>query len=148
MIQPENNKDFEKGFCCGTYQISIDSGHRVRLKKSTVKLLLKHKVDQLWQYPDPTGPRVILCPSQFRSIYIELAKKHLPESMDPEIALRKFISSGEPICIDSQGRIPILSVCQEQFKVEGTDVVIIVGMAFWFEIWHEKDWQVNDGNSL
>ena len=100
---------------------------------------LSNKYRQLWQYPDPTGPRVILCPSQFRSIYIELAKKHLPESMDPEIALRKFISSGEPICIDSQGRIPILSVCQEQFKVEGTD---------WFEIWHEKDWQVNDGNSL
>ena len=147
MIQPENTNNYENGFCYGTYPVSVDSGPRIRLKKSTVKLLRKHKVRELWQYPDPTGPRVVLCPPQFRAIYIEQAKQHLPKSMDTEIALRKYIFSGQPVCIDSQGRIPILAACQEPLKVKGTDVVFIVGLGQWFEIWLEKDWVTESGEA-
>jgi DNA-binding transcriptional regulator/RsmH inhibitor MraZ len=147
MIQPENNSNYDNGFCYGTYPVSVDSGPRIRLKKGTVLLLQKNKVKQLWQYPDPTGPRFILCPLQFRSTYIETAKQNLPKSMDPEIALRKYIFSGQPVCIDSQGRIPILAACQEQLKVKGTDVVFVVGLGQWFEIWLEKDWVAGSGEA-
>jgi len=103
MLPPVNNNNLEKGFCCGICEVSVDSGPRIRLKKGTVELLKKHKVQQLWQYADPTGHRIVLCPPQYRSTYIEVAKQHLLQSMDAEIALRKFIFSGEMVSLDRQG---------------------------------------------
>jgi DNA-binding transcriptional regulator/RsmH inhibitor MraZ len=147
MLPPDNNKNLEIGFCCGTYEASVDSGPRIRFKKATVKLFKKHKVRQLWQYADPTGNRVILCPPQYRSIYIQTAKPHLPKSMDAEIALRKFIFSGEPVPLSSQGRISILATCQQHLKVKAAETVFIVGMGFWYEVWRYKDWIMSGTNN-
>jgi DNA-binding transcriptional regulator/RsmH inhibitor MraZ len=146
MIPPVNNENLENGFCCGTYPVSVDSGPRIRFRKKTVEVLKKQKVKQLWQYLDPTGPRVILCPPQYRSIYVETAKQHLPKSMDFETALRRFIFSGDQIPLNSQGRIPILETCQEHLKVKATDTVFIVGLGLWFEVRREADMPTGSGH--
>ena len=147
MLLPVHCDNIEKGFCCGIYEVSVDSGPRIRLRKVTIDLLKKHKVKQLWQYADPTGPRMILCPPQYRSTYVETAKQHLPKSIDAEIALRKFIFSGELVSLDSQGRIPITPTCQRHLKVKATETVFIVGMGLWYEVWCEKDWLSSGGDN-
>lgn len=147
MLLPFDDNIIKKGFCCGVDEVSVDSGHRIRLTKSITKILTKHKVHKLWEYPDPSGPRMILCPPQHRSTYIELVTSNLPDSMDAEIADRKFIFAGQPVSFDAQGRILIIPVCRRYLKVKATDVVVIIGVGWWYEVWREKDWAAGSGNN-
>lgn len=136
-----DTKNLENGFCRGVDSVSVDRGPRIRLKQRVIEILKKHKVKVLWEYPDPTGPRVILCPGQHRAAYLEVAQKHLPESMAVELACRKFILSGQRVTLDVQGRVSIIGICQEHFEVKATDVVYVVGAGLWYELWREKDWE-------
>ena len=147
MLLPLDDNIIKKGFCCGVDEVSVDSAHRIRLTKSITTVLKEHKVQQLWEYPDLSGHRMNLCPPQHRSTYIKLVTSNFPDSMDFEIAHRKFICAGRPISIDAQGRILIIPVCRRYLIVKATDIVVVVGVGWWYEVWREKDWVSMGGSN-
>lgn len=140
MLSSLDDSIFKDGFYWGQYEVSVDTGPRVRLNKPIVDMLKKRKVRQLWEYPDPSGPRIILCPPHHQLTYIELAKQHLSQSPDFEKAVRKFIFAGTLVSIDNQGRILITRACRKHLKIEATDSMVIIGTGLWYELWREDDW--------
>jgi DNA-binding transcriptional regulator/RsmH inhibitor MraZ len=128
------------GFCRGGGEITVDRGPRIRLPAAIVRTLTEHEITILWLYPDPTGPRLILCPDQFREEYIELAKRHFPPSMEVAEAYRIFICTGEPVACQNHGRISITTVFNQRWKVARGDRVVIIGVERWYELWRQDDW--------
>lgn len=146
MLLPRNDGNSKKWFCDGVHPASIDRGYRIRLPKEIIEALAKHKVQKLWEYPDPTGPRLILCPPQCQSIYLETAEKHLPASMNAEIAYREFIYGGQLVSFGVQGRILIKQAFRGHFIVKATDDIVVVGLGWFYEVWRERDWRERESN--
>lgn len=146
MLSSLNNAVIKKGSYWGEYNITVDRGPRIRLNRAIVKLLLKNKVSVLWCYPDPTGPRMILCPDKHQNTYVELAKKHFPSCIDKQMATRKFICCGKSWELKSHGRIQIPPTCACRLRAERGTKLIIVGTGLWYEVWREDDWksEIND----
>ncbi len=140
MLLPFDDKVLNKGFCWGVYESTVDVGPRIRLSRAIVKVLKRHKVSELWRYPDPTGRRIIICPSRSRLTYIKAAKQNLPSSMELEQAYRKFICSGEPIPFKEHGKVSITTGCNENLRITVGQQVVIVGVGFWYEVCRLDDW--------
>ena len=140
MPEQINSGDFEGGICVGIHPASVDRGHRIMLPKAISEVLEEHEVEELWEYPDPRGRRLVLCPPQHRSAYLKVARRHLPASMDYEMACRKFIHSGRPVPVRSHGRILILQPFRGHLLVKPADELVIFGLGGWYEVWPEQEW--------
>jgi hypothetical protein len=57
---PLNDDILKSGFCWSEYEVTVDVGPRIRLPRSIIKVLKDHGVNELWRFPDPTGPRMII----------------------------------------------------------------------------------------
>jgi DNA-binding transcriptional regulator/RsmH inhibitor MraZ len=150
MTLPIDDKLFENGYCVGCYVATIDKGPRIRLPRVIITALKKHKVRQLWRFPDPTGARIILCPAQNRQTYVDVVKQNLPPNIDPGEAQRRFICAGTPVTVADHGRVSITLVFNEHIKVVAGEQVVIVGAGQWYELWRQDDWsggEINNGNS-
>jgi len=144
MLPPINDHILKNGFCAGVHYASVDRGHRIKLPKVMSEVLEEHGVKELWEYPDPRGRRLILCPPQYRSAYLKIARQHLPASMDNEMACRKFIHSGQPVPVRTHGRILILQAFRRHLLVKPTDELVIFGLGGWYEVWPEQEWTSKD----
>jgi DNA-binding transcriptional regulator/RsmH inhibitor MraZ len=144
MLPLLDDENLKTGFCVGIHPASVDRGHRITLPKAIIEVLEEHKVKKLWEYPDPRGRRLILCPPQYRSAYLKIARQHLPASMDNEMACRKFIHSGWPIPLRTHGRILIVHAFRGHLLVKATDDLVIFGLGGWYEIWREQEWISKD----
>jgi len=144
MLPLCNEDILREGFCVGVHYASVDRGYRIRLCKAIIEVMRQHKVQQLWEFPDPTGPRLILCPPQFRNAYVEIAKQNLSAALETEVAYRKFIYAGQPVSFGAQGRILIKQAFRGHLKVKATDDVVLFGTGGWYELWPEKDWTDRD----
>jgi len=139
MLLPLNDRIFKNGFRWGEYEVTVDIGPRIRLPRPVVKVLKDQKVRRLWRYPDPTGPRVIICPEQSRLTYVKLAKQHLPASMESGEAYRKYICAGEVVLFRDHGRISITTVCNKHMVMIAGQPVVIVGTGLWYEVRKQDD---------
>ena len=140
MFLPINDAIVTDGFCWGLYEATVDAGPRIRLPRAIIRILKQRKVEQLWLYPDPTGPRLIICPGQSRPAYMEAAQENLPKSLEPGEAYRKFICAGECIAFRDHGRVSITAQFNREFKAEAGEQVVIVGVGLWYELWRQDDW--------
>ena len=145
---PLNDNVIEAGFCWGEYEVTLDTGPRIRLPRSVVKVLKDHEVCRLWRYPDPTGPRIIICPEQSRLTYMKLAEQHLPASMESGEAYRKYICTGEVVLFRDHGRISITAVCNKHMDVVAGQQVVIVGTGLWYEVWKQDEWLGNSNRGM
>ena len=66
MTLPIDDKLIETGFCLGAHDVTVDIGPRIRLPKAVLRVLPDRGVGDVWIYPDPTGPRLIVCPDLSR----------------------------------------------------------------------------------
>lgn len=146
MPLPLDDKSVEKGYCFGEYEVTVDVGPRIRLPRPMLKILKERKVQEVWRYPDPTGPRMVICPAQNRLTYIKLVKQHLPESIESDKANRRFICTGEPVILGEHGRVSITSTCKRNIHIEAGQEVVIIGVGLWYEVWRKDDW-LNIGKS-
>jgi DNA-binding transcriptional regulator/RsmH inhibitor MraZ len=144
MDVPLDDDAFQKGFCWGLDEITVDQGPRIRLPAAVVRTLAQHKVKGLWLYPDPTGPGLIICPDPSREQYIKLAKRHLPSSMKPADAYRTFVCAGESVRFRNHGRISITTAFHQRLKVARGEQVVIIGTGLWYEVWRQEDWPANE----
>lgn len=128
------------GFCWGLYEITADKGPRIRLPATVIRVLQEHKVTQLCLFPDPTAPRLIICPEQNRRTYIKAVKQNLPASIESDEGYRKFICAGEAIPFRGHGRISIAAKFNREFKVVAGHQVVILGTGLWYELWRQDDW--------
>ena len=134
MLTSFNDNIIKKGFCFGRFEATIDATSRLRLNNTIVTVLQEHNIFSLWRYPDPTGKRFILCPPKHRTIFLKLAQKCLPNSMENEKALRLFLFSGTEATIDAQGRISILKCCLNNAEINPPQRIVILGVGLWFEV--------------
>lgn len=134
------------GFCWGQYQLRIDDTCRLRLCKEIVTLLAEHKMSRLWRYPDPESERFVLCPTEQRQKFIDIASYRLKDAPDAESRFR-LLSSGTDAAIDCQGRIRIQKACLERAHIEPPQQVIVLGVGFWYEVtaWRLKNGKYLDG---
>jgi DNA-binding transcriptional regulator/RsmH inhibitor MraZ len=146
MSLPIDEKLFAEGYCVGEYEITVDVGPRVRLPRAVLRVLKEHKVRQLWRFPDPSGPRMILCPAQDRLTYIEVAKQNFPASMEAAEAYRKYICTGRPMPLSNSGNLSITSAYNRYLKITAGQRVVLVGVGLWYELWHEDDWAAEGSN--
>jgi DNA-binding transcriptional regulator/RsmH inhibitor MraZ len=140
MPLPLDDKSVEKGYCLGEYEVTVDVGPRIRLPRPILKVLKDHKVLEVWRYPDPTGQRMVICPAQNRLTYIKLAKQHLPESIEPDEANRRFICTGEPVNLSDHGQVSITLACNRNLNIVAGQQVVIIGVGHWYEVWRQDDW--------
>lgn len=147
MLPQEPQDILEGGFCCQTREVTVDTGPRIRLPQAMVRTLQHNAVTELWIYPDPTGPRLILCPAQYRERYITVARANLPGTMSLEEAFRRFICTGEQVSLRHHGRISIAPRYPTDFTVAVGEQVVIVGTGRWYELWREDDWLSMGGGS-
>jgi DNA-binding transcriptional regulator/RsmH inhibitor MraZ len=140
MILPVDDKLFAKGFCLGVYEVTVDAGPRIRLPRPVARILLDREVERVWVFPDPTGPRLIICPDCSRRIYIKVAQENLPKSSPAGKAYREFICDGRPIALRDHGWISVASFSSEGFTAGADDSVVIVGTGLWYELWRQDDW--------
>lgn len=148
MLLPLNGDIFESGFCWGEFEVTLDAGPRIRLPRAVIKVLKEHKVRQLWRFPDPTGPRMIICPGQNRQNYIEVAKQNFPASMEAGEAYRKFICTSKPVTLSDHGKVSITSVCNRHLKVTAGQRVVLVGVGPWYEVWRQDDWRASEKDGI
>ena len=135
-----DHKMLEQGYCWGEYEVTVDTGPRIRLNSAIVKVLEEHAVQELWRYPDPTGPRMILCPGQHRSTYMKAAQQNFPSSLEPEDAYRRFICVGKPVRIHSRGKVSITTACKKHCGIKEGEQAVILGVGLWYEVWRWDDW--------
>lgn len=138
-----NDDDTTGGFCWGVAEITVDQGPRIRLPAAIANTLTEHEVTNLWLYGDPTGPRLIICPGQFREKYIQLAKSHFPTSLETAEAYRIFICTGTNVPWRHHGRISITTLFNRKLKVASGERVVIIGTGLWYEVWRQEDWLTN-----
>ena len=140
MALPLDDRMFEEGYCIGIYEATVDQGPRIRLPRPVVKVLQERKVHELWRFPDPSGRRMILCPSEHRKCYIQRIKEEFSEVEDPGLAYRRYLCSGTPIAMKNHGRVSIVSAVRNHMLVEAGEVVVILGAGYWYELWKQDDW--------
>ena len=139
MLLPLNDDIIKKGFCWGEYEVTVDTGPRIRLNRPIIRGFKGHKVKKIWRYLDPTGPRMIICPAQHREIYIKAAMQNFPSVMGVEEAYRKFICTGEPVLLKDHGRISITEIFNQHIKITSGQQVVILGVGLWYEVWKRND---------
>jgi len=144
MNLPIDENLFEKGFCWGHFESTVDRGPRIRLNRAILRLFGKHKIKELWCYPGLQGPLLILCPPQYRLDYIKMVS----EALHDEQALRLFVSPGQPIPVKQHGKIPLPAGCTGNRKITEGRQVRLIGIGFWFEVWAQEEWlnAVDDEN--
>lgn len=147
MDLPFDDDALREGPYWGIDEVTVDQGPRIRLPASIVRTLGQHKVKGLWLYPDPTGPGLIICPDHSRERYIALVRRHLPSSMKPADAFRKFVCTGELVPFRNHGRISIATAFNHGLKVTRGEQVVIIGTGLWYELWRQEDWLATDGMS-
>jgi DNA-binding transcriptional regulator/RsmH inhibitor MraZ len=143
MLFSVNDASLEGGFCWGEFEITVDTGPRIRLPRSVIQTLNSHKVKELWRFPDPTGPRMIICPGQKRQAYIEVAKQNFPTQLEAGEAYRRFICTGTQVILRDHGKVSITAACNRSLKVEAGEQVSLVGVGPWYELWRGDDWFVS-----
>ena len=134
MLPPLDKNAFNEGFCWGEYRATISEDCRLRLNKDVAEMLREHEVKQLWRFPDPTAPAIVLCPPKMCKTYKKLAQDHLPQTMDLEKAYRQYICSGKPASIDNYNRIKIKKLCLDHAKLQPGSKVVILGVGLWLEV--------------
>jgi DNA-binding transcriptional regulator/RsmH inhibitor MraZ len=150
MLLLPNDDNFKDGFCWELFEATVDEGPRIRLPRAIIRVFEKNKVEMLWLYSDPTGPRLILCPEQNRQTYLKLAQQNLPKSIEEGKAYRHFICSGRGIEFRHHGRVSIASINnknigeKKEFQVQVGGQVVIVGVGLWYELWLQDDWFNNE----
>jgi DNA-binding transcriptional regulator/RsmH inhibitor MraZ len=122
------------GFFLGTYTSRINSSGKLILVSPFIKPLKEPEIKDLWCYPDPTSPRIILCPSWVREQYIKLAIENFPSTGDPEDHFRKYIFSGTSYPIDFFKRVQISPHCLSHANISPRSSVTLLGMGPWIEI--------------
>jgi len=137
MLTPLDENTLKTGFCWGQYELRIDDTARLRLCKEITTSLKDQEISRLWRYPDPSGQRFILCPTEHRLRFLREAQKYLKEASDAEEKTR-LLYSGTDAAIDSQGRIRIPKVCLDHVGIEPPQQVILLGVAFWCEVGAKK----------
>jgi len=140
MTLPVDDKSLETGFCLGVYDVTVDAGPRVHLPNAVVRDLLDREVGTVWVFPDPAGPRLIICPDLSRPAYVRLAQENLPASLPAGKAAREFICTGRRIPFRDHGRVSVASFSPAGFLAGAGDLVVIVGTGLWFEVWRRDDW--------
>ena len=140
MTLPLDDKLFEEGFYWGVYEITTDNGPRIRLPRDVVKVLEDHKVQQIWRFPDPSGPRMILCPDKNRNTYIKAVKQSLAGAADRSMAYRHFVCAGEPVTVAGHGRVSITSAVTNHMGITAGETAILIGIGPWYELWKQDDW--------
>ena len=141
MFLTLNDNIFNKGFCKGHYLVTVDHGPRIRLPVATVHTFEEQEIELIFLFLDPSGPRLILCPDKCCEIYIQHAKRYFPVSVEIGKAYRKFICTMEPITLRKPYRIQVKAKFNEKIGIKAGDVVIIVGVGHWFEVWQKSDWE-------
>jgi DNA-binding transcriptional regulator/RsmH inhibitor MraZ len=144
MDLPLDNDNLPDGFYWGIHEVTVDEGPRIRLPAAIVRTLSEHRVRELWLYPDPAGPGLIICPDPSRAQYIKLAKRHLPSSMKPADAYRKFICTGERVELRDHGRLSLTTAFHPRLRVARGEQVVILGTGLWYEVWRQDDWLAKD----
>ena len=140
MALPLDDKLFEEGFCWGVYEITVDEGPRIRLPRAAAKVLEDHEVERLWRFPDPSGPRMILCPDVNRNAYVKAVKQSLAGAKDHGMAYRRFVCVGEPVTVVGHGRVSITSAVSNHMGITAGRTVILIGIGPWYELWKQDDW--------
>jgi DNA-binding transcriptional regulator/RsmH inhibitor MraZ len=140
MLDAPNDDIFGEGYCVGVYEVTVDQGPRIRLPRAIVKVLKDHDIEELWRFPDHSGPRLILCPDAQRDYYIERCKKELSTADDPAALYRKFLCPGMPVALKDHGRVSIVSAVRNHMQVVAGDVIVILGVGPWYELWRDEDW--------
>jgi len=141
---PLNDDILKSGFFWREFEVTVDVGPRIRLPRFVIKILKDHKVKELWCFVDPTGPRMIICPSQNRQTYIKVAEQNFPALMEAEEAFRKFICTGKQVTLSNQGQVSIPSVCNRYLKIEAGQEIVLIGVGNWYELWRQDDWRASE----
>jgi DNA-binding transcriptional regulator/RsmH inhibitor MraZ len=128
------------GFFWGEYEVTVDCGPRIRLPKSILDVLRKHKIKEIWRYPAIMGHGVILCPDRFQKEYINLILKQIEQHPFPQDAYRMYICAGECISLNSSGRISITKTCNDTFRIKSGDQIVILGTGMYYEMWPFDEW--------
>jgi DNA-binding transcriptional regulator/RsmH inhibitor MraZ len=122
------------------FETKVDVGPRIRLAKPVVDALHEHGDKTLWLYTDPTEPCLIVCPESSRKAYVELAVARLPGNMPFDEAYRRFICAGQPVPVRDHGKISIGRRAVPSFAAQPGEMVVILGVGLWYEVWRAEDW--------
>jgi DNA-binding transcriptional regulator/RsmH inhibitor MraZ len=125
---------FQTGLLVGQYTTGITVWGNLDLPSPWHSALIQREIKEFWSFIDPTGPRIILCPSPYRKEYIDLAVNYLPVSGDPETHLRKYILSTTRSVMNFFGTIPLSDRCLAHARLRKSQWVTVLGMGNWMEI--------------
>jgi DNA-binding transcriptional regulator/RsmH inhibitor MraZ len=141
MILPPDDNIFKEGFYKGCCEVTVDHGPRIRLPAKMLRILDNDEVKQIVIFPDPYGRRLIICPDKFYDQYVKLVVGDKKISLKPDRTYRKFICTAETIALQKPCRIQVRPTFNKYLNIKEGDVVIIIAVFFWFEIWKKSEWE-------